>query len=163
MLDLLRTRLHDVITGPGGDSIKPVRITKQVAASLNGLLHRPLCTQQELDERRAAAKKLAELRANPAPAAAAKRAPAPVMVYFEKDRNARELGKIKDILAAQGIEPKLLDVSGDEATVAFVMREAKCERDELPAVFVAGSAIGGFRALVAANANGSLKKAVFGA
>ena len=134
-----------------------------MAKGLNDLLDQPLCSPEELEKRRAGAKRLAELRSRPKVATVVKREPAPVMVYFEKDRNARELVRVKEVLAGQGIEPKLLDVSGDEATIAFVMREAKCERDELPAVFVAGTAIGGFRALVAANATGELKKAVFGA
>lgn len=154
--------LHKAITGPGGDSLAPVRLTKKVAVELNSLLDKPLCSAEELAARQEGARKLAELRSRPREAAVAARAPAPVMVYFEKDRNARELIKIKEILASLGIEPKLLDVSGDEATIAFVMREAKCERDELPAVFVAGSPVGGFRALVAANTSGALKKSVFG-
>lgn len=163
MFDSLRTLLHKAITTPRGDSVAPIRLSKQVAQGLNELLDQPLCSPEELEKRRAGASLLAELRSRPPEPAAAKRAPAPVMVYFEKDRNARELMQIKEVLSAQGIEPKLLDVSGDEATIAFVMREADCERDELPAVFVAGSVVGGFRELVAANASGALKKAVFGA
>jgi len=162
MLDSIRTLLHQAITTPRGDSVAPIRVTKAVAKSLNLMLDEPLCSAAELDKRRAAAKRLIELRRAPRVKAKSTRTPAPVMVYFEKDRNARELAKILEVLAAQSIEPKLLDVSGDEATMAFVMREAKCERDELPAVFVAGTAVGGFRKLVAANASGALKKAVFG-
>lgn len=162
MFDSLRTMLHQAITSPRGDSIAPIRVTKAVAKGLNVILDQPLCSPEELEKRKEGARRLAELRANPRAQTATKRAPAPVMVYFEKDRNARELERVKEVLAGQGIEAKLLDVSGDEATIAFVMREAKCERDELPAVFVAGTAIGGFRKLVAANASGALKKAVFG-
>ncbi len=162
MFDSLRTFLHGAITGPRGDSIKPLRITKQVVQNINGILHDPLCSAEELEKRKAAQRKLATLRSQPRVHVASKRSPAPVMVYFEKDRNTRELTRIKEILTALGIEPKLLDVTGDNATVAFVMREAKCERDELPAVFVAGIAIGGFRALVSANTTGQLQKAIFG-
>jgi glutaredoxin len=160
MFDALRARLHQAITSPKGESASASR---QVAQSLNDLLGQPLCSQEELERRRAGARKLEELRSRPRPSAAAKREPAPVMVYFEKDRNARELIRIKEILGMHGIEPKLLDVTDDMATIAFVTREAKCERDELPVVFVAGSALGGFRALAAADTRGELKKAVFGA
>jgi glutaredoxin len=147
---------------PRGDSLAPLRIGKQVAQGLNELLDQPLCSADELEKRRAAQRRLDALLRAPAAPAAAARAPAPVVVYFEKDRNARELGQIKEVLAARGISPKLQDVSGDEATIAFVMREAGCERDELPVVFAGASAIGGFRPLAAANANGVLMKAVFG-
>jgi glutaredoxin len=163
MLDSLRTMLHQAITGTRGDSIAPIRVGKQVAKDLNEMLDKPLCSSEELEKRRAGARRLAELRSRPAVVAEVKRAPAPVMIYFEKDRNTRELVRVRELLAAHAIEPKLLDVTGDEATIAFVMREAKCERDELPAVFVGGTALGGFRALVAADTSGELKRAVFGA
>ncbi len=162
MFNSLRTLLHKAITTPRGDTVGPVRLTKQVARGLNDLLDQPLCSPEELEKRQAAEKRLAELRSRPPVHSTAKRSPSPVMIYFEKDRNARELVRIKEVLSAQGIEPKLLDVSGDEATIAFVMREAKCERDELPVVFVAAKPVGGFRELVAANTTGELKKAVFG-
>jgi len=70
---------------------------------------------------------------------AKKREPAPVMVYFEKDRNQRLIERVQELLTAKGIAFQALDVSGDAATIAFVVREAKCEDDDLPIVFVAGT------------------------
>jgi glutaredoxin len=160
MFDSIRTLLHRAITTPRGDSLAPIRLPKQVAKGLNELLGEPICSPEELEKRRAEEKARVEriLR----PAGTTSRAPAPVVIYFEKDRNARELVRISEALGAHGITPKLLDVTGDEATISFVMLEAKCERDELPVVFVGGVAVGGFRELVAFDASGQLKKAVFG-
>lgn len=160
MFDSLRTLLHRAITTPVGDSLSPIRVPKKMAKGLNELLGEPLCSAETLEKRRAEEQARAEriLR----PVTSTRREPVPVMIYLEKDRNARELTRIEEVLGAHGITPKLLDVSGDESTMDFVMREAKCERDELPVVFVGGKAIGGFRELVAFDTSGELKKAVFG-
>ena len=87
---------------------------------------------------------------------------APVMVYFEKDRNQRVLTQVEEALAARSIAFTKLDVAGDERTMSFVMREAHCERDELPVVFVGGKVVGGIHALIAMDASGELVKAVRG-
>jgi glutaredoxin len=161
MLDGVRTLLHRAITTPAGESLAVVRVPKEIARTMNELFGEPLCDKDELTRRRTAAARLEELRAAPR-TSAKKREAAPVMIYLEKDRNARELQKIKDVLAAHGIVPKLLDVAGDDATMAFVVREAKCESDMLPIVFVGGQPIGTFRDLVAFDARGELRRAVFG-
>ena len=161
MLDSIRTLLHKAITSPRGDSVAPIRLPKQVAKGINELLGEPICSAETLEKRRAEEK--ARIERLLRPVTSARREAAPVIVYFEKDRNTRELTRIGEVLAAQKITPKLLDVSGDEATMEFVTREAKCERDELPVVFVGGNAVGGFRELVAFDTSGELKKAVFGA
>src|SRR4029079_3819806 len=109
MLKSLRTLLHQAITSPRGDSVAPIRVSKQIAKDLNDLLHQPLCSPDELAKREAGAKRLRttreahakrleELRKAPRAATKAPRAPAPVMVYFEKDRNARELARVKELL-----------------------------------------------------------------
>ena len=79
---------------------------------------------------------------------AKKREPAPVVMYFEKDRNQRLIERTRELLNAKQIPFTALDVSGDPATLAFVMREAACEDDDLPVVFVAGAPVGGFNELV---------------
>ena len=84
------------------------------------------------------------------------------MVYFEKDRNQRLIERVRELLTAKGIAFQALDVSGDAATIAFVMREAKCEDDDLPIVFVAGTPVGGYNELVDWDVSGRLKTAVFG-
>ena len=83
---------------------------------------------------------------------------APVKVYFEGDRNARELTRIRELLDSRAIVYELLDVAGDEPTIDFVTREAKCEKDELPVVFIGASAIGGFNELANADLSGALTR-----
>jgi hypothetical protein len=161
MLDGVRTLLHRAITTETGESLAVVRVPKEIARTVNDLLGEPLCSRDELLRRRAAVRRLDELRRGPK-TNARKREAAPVMVYLERDRNARELQKIKDVLGAHGIAPKLLDVTGDEATIAFVVREAKRDADMLPIVFVGAQPIGTFSDLVAFDARGDLRRAVFG-
>lgn len=160
MFNSLRTLLHKAITTPRGDSLAPIRLPKQMAKGLNELLGAPICSPEELEKRRAEEK--ARIDRILHPGGSVKREPAPIVVYFEKDRNARELVRLTEVLSGRGITPQLLDVSGDEATISFVMLEAKCERDELPVVFVGGVVVGGFRELVAFDTSGQLRKAVFG-
>ena len=162
MLDQIRTLLHQAITTPRGDSVAAIRVPKDIARGINHMLGMPLCSEEEIERRRAAARRLVELRAAPKSKAAPKREPAPVIVYFEKDRNQRQLERIQDALGARGVVFKKLDVTGDDRTMSWVTTQAKCERDELPVVFVAGKAIGGLKELVAFDASGQLVKAVFG-
>jgi hypothetical protein len=93
---------------------------------------------------------------------AKKREPAPVVVYFEKDRNQRLIERVRELLTAKQIPFQALDVTGDAATIAFIMREAECEDDDLPIAFVAGTPIGGYNELVDWDVSGKLKTAVFG-
>lgn len=165
LVDAIRDSLYRAITTPRGDSLLPIRIQKDLARRLNMTLGSPLCSREESVKRREAAQRLERLRRGGGTDTAKARAPreaAPVMVYFEKDRNVRELGRVEELLGAKGIAFTRLDVRGDEATLDFVMREAKCKQDELPVVFVAGTAIGGFTALVAADVSGDLERRVFG-
>ena len=73
-------------------------------------------------------------RAADAPAAAVQ---APVVVYYEKDRNSRLLGRIEEILRAKNVMFTKLDVHNDESAMSFVRTQAKCDADQLPIVFVA--------------------------
>ena len=84
------------------------------------------------------------------------------MVYFERDRNQRLIERVRELLTSKGIAFQSLDVSGDAATLAFIVREAKCEDDDLPIVFVAGTPVGGYNELVDWDVSGRLKTAVFG-
>jgi hypothetical protein len=164
--DRVRDALYRAMTGPEGDTLAPVRIPKGLARRLNTTLGRPLAPLDELARRARARTRLAELRSQPiagtpAPPDARKDA-APVLVYFEKDVNVRELVRIEELLSAKGYAWKRCDVTGDEATLDFVMREAACERDDLPVVFVAARAIGNFQALVRADVSGELAQAISG-
>jgi hypothetical protein len=162
MLDLLRTTLHTAITSPLLDSFAPVRVPKDLARRLNVTLGQPLCSKDDLARRRAAKAKLETLKTAGGTTRIA-RDPAPVLVYFEKDRNARELTRICETLDARKIAYKKLDVAGDDNTMEFVCRTAKVKNDELPVVFVGPTAIGRFGDLVRMDASGELVKAVFGA
>ncbi|WP_394839667.1 hypothetical protein LVJ94_22535 [Pendulispora rubella] len=157
----LRSALHRAITTPFGDNLAPIRIPKDLLRRVNVTLGQPICSQEELVRRHEARERLAQLRREGGRTAIV-REQAPVMVYFEKDRNARMLGRIEELLSGASIAFKKLDVTGDAATKDFVVREARCKEDDLPVVFVAGTAVGGYNELVDFNVSGQLKKAVFG-
>ncbi len=167
MIDLVRTSLHRAITTPIGDGFFPVRVPKDLARRFNVMLGEPICSREELERRRAGRAKLEELKKtggrSDAPSAAdAPTLQAPVMVYFEKDRNARMLGRIQEMLDAKKIAYTLLDVAGDATTKDFVLREAKCKDDDLPIVFVASAPVGGYNELVDWDVSGRLAKALAG-
>jgi hypothetical protein len=169
MLERVRDALYRAMTGPVGDGVPPVRIPKDLARRLNTTLGRPLAPLDELAKRARARARLAELRARhatgeaePGTAPSAKKVAAPILLYFEKDVNVRELVRIEELLGARSYAWTRLDVAGDEATLDFVMREAACERDDLPVVFVANRVIGNFEALVRADVSGDLAKAIEG-
>jgi hypothetical protein len=168
MLDTLRTTLHRALVTPFGDSLTPLRLTKDLARRLNVTLGQPICSAEDLETRRRARKRLEELGRAPRRAggsthaektATASALAAPVKVYFEGDRNVRELTRIRELLDSRAIVYELLDVAGDEPTIVFVTREAKCEKDELPVVFIGASAIGGYNELANADLSGALTRA----
>lgn len=166
MLDLFRTSIHRAITTPFGDKFLPLRVSKDMARRVNAMFSDPICSQAELDRRRAGQAKLDELNKNggkPLPGQESKveKSQAPVMVYFEKDRNARMLGRIKEMLDAKGVKYTLADVAGDDTARAYVMREAKVKEDDLPIVFVATTPVGGYNELVDWDVSGKLAKALY--
>jgi hypothetical protein len=160
MLHRLRDALFRAISNPRGDDVALVRVPKDLARRLNVSLGQPLATTEELARRERARARLAALRAGSVPANPTpgldRELPAPIVVYYEKDRNVRALERIEELLASKQLSWRRLDVSGDEATIDFVLRRAECERDELPVVFVADQAIGGHGALVRADVSGEL-------
>jgi hypothetical protein len=167
MLDRVRDALYRVIATPAGDTLTPIRIPKDLARRLNTTLGRPLAPLDELGKRARGRQRLAELRSARANGSAdgtvtETKEAAPILVYFEKDRNVRELTRVEEVLSAKGYTWKRLDVAGDEATLDFVMREAHCERDDLPIVYVASRLIGPLDALVRADVSGELARAVNG-
>lgn len=166
MFDLVRSSLHRALATPVGDGLLPIRVPKDLARRMNVALGEPLCSREELVRRREARAKLAELRRagdRSVTADAPEAATAPVMIYVEAERRARVLGRLKELLDAKGIAYSVLDVTDDQATKDFVMREARCKEDELPVVFVAGSAVGGYDALVEWDVSGRLARALRGA
>ena len=161
MLDPIRTGLHKMITTPAGDGFIALRVPKVLARRMNMFLGSPLCSADDLAKRKEALRRLAELRSSGESRPIARPA-APVMVYFEKDRNQRMLDRIEEALKAKNIAFTKLDVAGDEATMQFVTRTAQCEEDDLPIVFVGSTPVGGYDALVAWDVSGQLTKAIFG-
>jgi hypothetical protein len=167
MLDLVRTSLHRAIHTPLGDRFLPVRVPKDIARRMNLMFGEPLCSKDELARRRAGQAKLEALKKGGGDKDATPNAPAgavqaPVMLYFEKERNSRMLNRIKEALDAKSIRYTLLDVAGDQVTKDFVIREAKCKEDDLPIVFIAGAAVGGYNELVDWDVSGRLAKALAG-
>jgi hypothetical protein len=160
MLSRLRATLYQAITTSRGDALAAVRVPKEVARYINVTLGQPLAPRDELEKRAQARARLAELRATGAAVARIPAETAPVLVYFEKNRNVRELVRIEELLAAKGYAWKRLDVAGDEATLEFVALKAKCDKDDLPVVFVADRAVGGYEALVRADISGELARLV---
>jgi glutaredoxin len=149
--DLVRTGLHRVLKNV------------DLAQRMNAMLGEPICSKEELLRRRDARARLKELRASGAKRTPMKREQAPVQVYHEGDRNARLLGRVKELLDSKTVKYTLLDVAGDPATKEFVMLQSKCKEDELPIVFVGGVAVGGYNELVDWDVSGRLAKALTGA
>lgn len=159
MFDLVRTSLHRAITTEAGDQFLPIRVPKDLARRFNILLGEPLCNATELERRRSANTRLEALKRGAAVGSTtATKAEVPVMIYFERDRNVRLLGRIRELLDAKRITYTELDVAGDDATRMFVMREAKCKDDDLPVVFVGGTPVGGYNDLVEWDVSGRLAK-----
>ncbi len=166
LLDLVRTAAHQGLTTKAGDGLAPLRLSKDVLRRVNVLLGQPVCSAETLAARREATAKLHDLRSARARGAAAaprekERAQAPVTIYFEKERNARELGRIEELFSTKGIKATRLDVAGDEATLRFVLRTANVEADQLPVVFVGDRPIGTYRMVVDADVSGALTRALF--
>lgn len=165
MFDLVRTTLHKAITTPAGDGFLPIRLQKDLARRVNAILGEPICSQAELERRRAGRARLEELKKIGGRSASTPKVEAlqaPVTVYYEKDRNARMFGRMKEMLDAKGVKYTVIDVTGDETSRQFVMREAKVKDDDLPVVFVASAAVGGYNELVDWDVSGKLAKALRG-
>ncbi len=162
MLDALRASLHRAMTTETLDGLAPVRVSKDLARRANRLLGAPLASREDLEARRKAREKLSSLRSAPRAEEKAPRADAPVMIYFEANRNARGLARIEELLAAKSYAYQKLDVTGDEATLDYVMHKAGCKADDLPVVFVAGEVIGTYEQLVASDVSGAFERAVRG-
>jgi hypothetical protein len=131
---------------------------------LNQALGRPLAPRDELADRRAFEAGYAAPAANdaaPAPAPArAKGSAAPVIVYH-LDKHRRDLPRFTQVLDGAEIPYKIMNLEGDEATIAAVRRDSNGRK--LPLVFVAGDCVGGREELNAMDRSGELKKRVWGA
>lgn len=161
MFDFVRTSLHRVIATPVGDGFVGLRVPKDLARRVNTVLGEPLASKAELERRRTARAKLEGLKAGIGGTTQTEvREAAPVMVYFEKDRNVRMLERIKDLLTSKNITFTALEV--DASTKDYVMREARVKEDDLPIVFIAAAPVGGYNDLVDWDVSGRLGTAVWG-
>lgn len=162
MLDRLRTQIHSVITSPRGDRFGALRVPKDLARRLNVTFGSPLCSPAELARRKEAVSRLGALRrgdtAAAAPAAKKSKVPAPITVYFDRQRNARLVARVEELLKSKELPFTKLDVAGDEATMTFVTRKAACEEDDLPVVFVGDQVVGAYDDLVRADVSGDLAR-----
>jgi glutaredoxin-related protein len=150
MIDRIKSRafrLLERVPGGVGDRLR----------RLNETLGRPLADENELEDRRAFA--------SSAPAgASATQTPvtneqAPVLVYH-MDKQRRDVPKLTDILDANGVIYKIVNIQEDPAAQFAVKRDSKGLR--LPVVFVAGECVGGREQLINAASTGELKKKVRG-
>src|ERR1700690_431028 len=122
MLTDIRDALYRAISTPRGDSLLALRIPKDLARRLNVALGSPPASRAALARRAEARARLAELRNQAPTLGQSPTVAAPVVVYFEKDRNVRELARIEGLLGAREIRWSRPDVGGDEATFDFVIR-----------------------------------------
>lgn len=150
MLDKLRARAHAALEKVPG------RVGERLRRA-NDALGRPLADADELEDRRAFGQK-ESLTPAVAPTPAKKEA-APVIVYY-MDKQKRDVGKLTDILDANGVAYTATNIQEDAAAQYAVRRDSKGIR--LPVVFVAGECLGGREQLVNAAGSGDLKKKVFG-
>lgn len=153
-IDRARAKAHatiDKLPGKLGDA----------ARRANEALGRPLADESELADRRAFEAKTSPAAApSPTPAKAESTAEqAPVIVYY-MEKQKRDVGKLTDILDANGIKYTATNIQEDPAAQYAVKRDSKGNR--LPVVFIAGDCLGGRTDLVNAASSGELKKKVFG-
>jgi glutaredoxin len=150
-IDRARAKAHatlDKLPGKLGDA----------ARRANEALGRPLADEAELADRRAFESRNTNGAAAPAPRPAQREA-APVIVYY-MEKQKRDVGKLTDVLDANGIKYTVTNIQEDPAAQYAVKRDSKGIR--LPVVFVAGDCIGGRTELINAASSGELKKKVFG-
>src|SRR5687768_10302445 len=149
-IDRARAKAHatiDKLPGKLGDA----------ARKANEALGRPLASEDELADRRSFESRGPS--SAPAPATSASKEAAPVIVYY-MDKQKRDVGKLTDILDANGIKYTVTNIQEDPAAQYAVKRDSKGLR--LPVVFIAGDCLGGREHLVNAASSGELKKKVFG-
>ena len=122
-MDLVRTSIANLLESQIGERFAPVRASRGLAKRLNSLLGDPICGTAELEKRRAAKIRLEALRRSPV-VRKETHAQAPVMIYFERDGNVRELQRIEELLLARGVSYDKLDVTGDEPSSFLVVLDA---------------------------------------
>jgi len=159
LTDKLRSLAYQQIEGPRAKDERPaVKHLRNLASIANELLGRPVCSPDELAERRAPRTSSAPAAPATAPAPAPIRQ-APVLVYFD-GKDHRTKTKVEEILRGREIAFRVLDVTDDEAERSWVTTAA--HTSEFPIVVVAGTPVGGLAELTQLNLTGELTRLVFG-
>jgi glutaredoxin-related protein len=154
-LDRLRATAHSAlerVPGRVGETLRKA----------NEALGRPLADSEELDDRREFAQRLELVQRGAGTGTGTDtkaRDAAPVIVYF-MDKQKRDVGKLTDILDANGITYAVTNIQDDPAAQYAVRRDSHGKR--LPVVFIAGDCVGGREELINAASSGELKRKVFG-
>ncbi len=150
VVDRARAKAHatlEKVPGKAGEFVRKA----------NEALGRPLADEAELRDRAA----FAGGNGSPTPTLTPtpkKTEQAPVIIYY-MEKQKRDVGKLTDILDANGVKYTVTNIQEDPAAQYAVRRDSKGIR--LPVVFVAGECLGGREHLVNAAGNGELKKKVF--
>ncbi len=155
ILDRLRAGVFQLVASRRGDRLPPLRWSKAAVRFANDRLGRPLCSQEELAERRALEAVIAQ-RSQVDVAADPEAAP---VVVFHKDKYRRELDAICELLQSVAVPYEVRNVEDDEATTEAVARDSGGR--ELPVVFIAGECVGGRRELVDLQGRGELVSRVW--
>ncbi len=158
LLDRLRDRGWRAIAQGDGSLAAAAR-------RVNDTLGRPLASSDELADREAFAGGYGAAAVAATPKAAAARPAtteaAPVIVYYFKDKQWRDVTRLTDVLDANSVPYKVMNLDGDEATQAAVRRDAKGRGG--PLCFIAGECIGGRAEVINLAGSGDLKRRVYGA
>jgi glutaredoxin-related protein len=165
--DLLRRSrvlLHGVLASDKGDSLPPLRWTRQALRFCNDLAGRPLCSQDELTrrdaEREALAAEVAAGRAGRGEAAAPSRRDAAPVVLYVTDQDLRTKKKLEEILKGRDIPYIVNDVTDDESSRSWALTQAR--KNEFPLLFIAGEPVGGLDEVMQLDVTGELAKKVYG-
>lgn len=159
LTDKLRALAHQQIEGPRAKDEKPaLRHLRDLASIANELLGRPVCSPDELADRRAPRASPAAVTAPVASAPAAVIRQAPVVVYFD-GKDHRTKIKVEELLRGLDIAFQVLDVTDDEAERSWVTTAA--HTSEFPIVVIAGTPVGGLAELTQLNLSGELTRRVF--
>lgn len=158
-----RVFLHSLLESQRGDRLPPLRWTRRAASFVNDLAGRPLCSAQELSRReqelREAEERRARAQENTGNGAAAKREPAPVVLYVT-DQDPRTRKKMEEILKGRDIPYQVNDLTDDEATRSWAQTRAR--KGEFPLLFIAGEPAGDLHDLTQLDVSGELLRRVYG-
>jgi hypothetical protein len=154
---------YDRLIAPRRDAPPLVQHLRNLASIANELVGRPLRPADEAEGSESGAGGMPvtipffgpKPGERPAKAPAARRAP--VLVYFD-GKDHRTLARVEELLKGRGLSYQVLDVSDDEAERSWATTAAKS--NELPLVFVAGTPVGGWDALLRADVSGDLARMV---